>query len=86
MANAKGANKAQDKNFFAKIVDAVKRFCNWVGTSFKDMYHELKKVSWPTRKELINYSLVVLAFMVAMGIIIGLIDFGAGWLVNRLIG
>ena len=49
------------------------------------MYHELKKVTWPTKKELINYSLVVLAFMVAMGIIIGLIDFGAGALVNLFI-
>ena len=83
MAKAKEVEK---KNIFSRIGSAFVRFGKWVATSFKDMYHELKKVSWPTRKELINYTLVVVAFMVAMGIIIGLIDFGAGALVNRLIG
>lgn len=55
-------------------------------TSFKEMVAELKKVAWPSKKELLNYTLVVLGFMVAMGIIIGLIDAGAGALVNLIVG
>ena len=37
---------------------------------FKSVMAELKKVSWPNRKELINYTLVVLAmsFITALGI------------------
>ncbi|HIV29217.1 MAG TPA: preprotein translocase subunit SecE [Candidatus Ornithocaccomicrobium faecavium] len=48
------------------------------------MYHELKKVTWPSRKELVNYTLVVIAFMVATGIIIGLIDAGASALIQLI--
>ena len=48
------------------------------------MYAELKKVTWPQRSELINYSVVVLAFMVAMGIVIFAIDAGAGALVKLI--
>ncbi|HIS00691.1 MAG TPA: preprotein translocase subunit SecE [Candidatus Excrementavichristensenella intestinipullorum] len=50
------------------------------------MYSELKKVTWPTRKEMINYTLVVLAFMLVMGVVIGLLDGGAAWLVSAIIG
>ena len=83
MAKAKEAQK--ELSFIDKVKNAFTGFGKWVARSFKDMYHELKKVIWPSRKELINYSLVVIAFMVAMGIIIGLIDFGAGKLVSLLI-
>lgn len=47
---------------------------------------ELKKVTWPTRQDLINYSLVVLAFMVALGILVGVLDLGASGLVKLLVG
>lgn len=43
---------------------------------FKDIWSELKKVSWPTRKDLISYSLAVFAFIIVMAIVTGLIDFG----------
>ena len=38
------------------------------------MVSELKKVTWPTKQELINYTLVTLAFMAAFVIIIGVQD------------
>ena len=49
------------------------------------MYHELKKVTWPTKKELLNYSVVVFVFLIVMGVIIGVIDTGAGALVNLIV-
>jgi len=78
---------APDKNlsFFQKFVLFFKNFGLRVYRSFKDMHAELKKVTWPTRKELINYTLVVLAFMATMGVIIGLLDTGVAWLVSVLI-
>ena len=52
---------------------------------FKDLKGELKKVTWPTKKDMINYSVVVLVFIVIMGVIIGVIDLGAGKLVELLV-
>ena len=56
-----------------------------IGKAFKNTFYELKKVTWPTKKELVTYSLVTLGFMVVMGIIIYLIDLGSGELVNLLL-
>jgi len=47
---------------------------------------ELKKVVTPTRKELINYVLVVLAFVVIMMLIVAGMDFVFSWFVIWLFG
>ena len=73
-------------NFFQKVGLFFKNLFWKVVNSFKNMAFELKKVTWPTRSELINYSLVVLVFMVAMAIIIGIIDAGAAQLSKWIIG
>ncbi len=75
---------AKQGNFFQKAGLFLKNLCLRIVRSFKDMYAELKKVTWPQRSELINYTLVVLAFMVAMGIIIFVIDAGSGALVRLI--
>ena len=56
-----------------------------IATPFKNMWYELKKVSWPTKKKLVTYSIVVLVFMVILGLIIGLLDMGASALVKLLV-
>ena len=75
---------AVKENFFNKAVKWCKNLGIRIARSFKDMYAELKKVTWPQRSELINYSLVVLGFMVAMGVVIVVIDAGAGALVQLI--
>ena len=85
MAKTNVTEKA-NLSFFQKFVLFFKNLGKRFVTSFKDMFAELKKVSWPTRKELINYTLIVLAFMAVMAIIIGLLDTGAAWLVSFIIG
>lgn len=72
--------------FFQKVGLFFRNLFWKVVNSFKNMAFELKKVTWPTRPELINYSLVVLAFMVAMAIIIGIIDAGAAKFAQWIIG
>ena len=49
------------------------------------MVAELKKVAWPSKKDLINYSIVVIAFVVVLAIVVGLLDTGASFLVKKLI-
>lgn len=84
---AKTNAPAKEKlSFPKKFVLFFKNLGLRIGGSFKDMYSELKKVTWPTRKEMINYTLVVLAFMLVMGVVIGLLDGGAAWLVSTIIG
>ena len=56
-----------------------------VGRFFKDIFAELKKVTWPTRKDLISYSLAVLAFIVVMAIVVGAIDLGLGALFDLIV-
>ena len=78
------ANENAKPNFFVKVGSFFKNLGLGVANSFKMMFHELKKVTWPSRRELVNYSLVVIGFMVAMGVIIGLIDAGASALVQLI--
>lgn len=42
---------------------------------FKDTRGELRKVSWPTRKEATNLTLIVLAVTVAMAAFLGAMDY-----------
>ena len=81
------AKAAENTNKNAKpgFAERVSNFFKGIGKAFKNMYHELKKVTWPTKKELINYSVVVFVFMIVMGIIIGVIDLGAGALINMIV-
>ena len=79
------ANAVENKNAKPSFGTRFVNFFKGIGKSFKNMYHELKKVTWPTKKELLNYSVVVFVFMVVMGIIIGVIDLGAGALVDLIV-
>ena len=49
---------------------------------FKDVISELKKVTWPTTKDLIKYTGAVFAFIIVMIVIVGLFDWGLGSLFN----
>ena len=43
---------------------------------FKDLKSEFKKVVWPTRKKVVNNTLVVLIVMVISSAFVGGLDFG----------
>ena len=79
------ANTAEKKNIFKRIGGFFVNLVKGIGRKFKEMYFELKKVTWPTKKDMINYSVVVLVFIVIMGVIIGVIDLGAGKLVDLMV-
>ena len=53
MAEKKAVAKTTDKKAAAKKSDSGKKRFNLVKT-FKDMWAELKKVTWPSRKDLIR--------------------------------
>ena len=53
--------------------------------NFKDVWNELKKVTWPGKKDLISATLAVIAFILVMAIVTGLFDFGLGELFSLVI-
>ena len=82
MANT--AKKNADSKKSNKFLAFFKGLPSRILKSFKDMYAELKKVTWPTRKELINYSIIVVAFLVLMGVVILCIDLLSAGFVNLI--
>ena len=62
------------------------RKSNAIQSFFRETTGELRKVSWPTWPEARQLTLLVLAVMVAMGILLGLTDAGAHGLLNLLLG
>ena len=56
----------------------ARRFSPASASWFKDMKSELKKVQWPTGKQTINNTLIVIACVVVVGIFIWLFDAVAG--------
>ena len=67
-----------------KVIAWFKRLPGRIATPFRNMAHELKRVTWPSKQKLINYSVIVLLFMLFMGIVIGLLDAGASTIINLL--
>ena len=86
MAKAEETKNAQQQpGRMKRFGRAIGNFFKGIGRFFLNMKHELKKVTWPTKKEMVNYSLVVFAFMIVMTILIGLFDFAAGALVDLIV-
>ena len=79
------AVKKSGESRLSKILNWFKNLPKRIAKPFKNMYYELKKVTWPSKEKLIAYSVIVLVFMLFMGIVIGLLDMGASALVRLLI-
>ena len=79
------AVKKSGESKLSKILSWFKNLPKRIAKPFKNMYYELKKVTWPSKEKLIAYSIIVLVFMLFMGIVIGLLDMGASALVRMLI-
>jgi preprotein translocase subunit SecE len=80
----KAPAKTSQPGTFQKILNWFKRLPGRIAKPFKNMWYELKKVTWPSKRKLITYSVIVLVFMLFMGLVIGLLDTGASALVRKL--
>jgi preprotein translocase subunit SecE len=58
----------------------------FVWTFLQQVVAELRKVIWPNRKQMINYTAVVLVFLAFMVALIGLVDLGLAKLVMLVFG
>lgn len=65
----------QDK---PKLLERIREY-------LKDTRGELRKTSWPTRKQAINLTLIVLAVTTAMAIFLGALDFVFATLIRAIV-
>jgi preprotein translocase subunit SecE len=50
-----------------------------------DIISELKKVTWPSRREVMNLTVVVIVVALLLGAVLGTADLGFGWFVEQTI-
>ena len=70
------ANKKE--NFFVR---AFKRVKKW----FREMKSELKKVVWPTKKQVLNNVLITLVCCAVVGLCIWVLDLASSFVVEGII-
>lgn len=66
--SAPARKKINWKKFLRELPGKIAKF-------FRDVNHELKKVSWPSRKDLLRYTVIVLITIIIFGILLGVFDF-----------
>jgi preprotein translocase subunit SecE len=49
---------------------------------FRETYFEVKKVSWPTRREAVNLTVIVILVTTFLSIVLGIID----WIYSMIFG
>lgn len=70
----KKSNKDQDLSFFAR----AKKY-------FREVRQELKKVAWPSREELMTYTVVVFGMTTALTLYVFALDWGFSKLVANVL-
>jgi preprotein translocase subunit SecE len=63
----------------------VKRSFKSLFSFFTESWSELKKVRWPSRKELKNYTLIVLGTIFVVAIYFWVLDIGISAVIERII-
>lgn len=85
MSENKEVKKAEKPGFFTRAKNLIVSLPGRIAAAFKNMAAELKKVAWPSKKDLINYSIVVIGFVVILAIIVGVLDTASSFVVKQLI-
>ncbi|MBE6788826.1 MAG: preprotein translocase subunit SecE [Ruminococcaceae bacterium] len=65
-------NKSKKSNGFLKF--------------FRDLKGEFKKIVWPSKKQIINNTVIVIAAILVVGVFIWLVDLGLAELVKLFLG
>ena len=69
-----------------KKENIFKRAWRGVCRYFRELKSELKKVSWPTPKQVAKNTMIVVACVLVVGVFIWMFDFVAGIGINALLG
>jgi len=73
------AEASKKRNIFVRAGARIKRF-------FRELKSELKKVVWPSKRQMVNNTLIVLLCVLVVGIFIWVFDAVASLVVDGIIG
>lgn len=57
-----------------------------VSKFFRDQKSEIKKIVWPSKKQIINNTAVVIGFVLVAAVVVGVFDAALGAVVSLLLG
>jgi len=58
---------------------------NFLTNYFKGAWNELKKVSWPTRNDVLNHTIIVIISVLIATAIVAALDYGLSYLVQYIV-
>jgi preprotein translocase subunit SecE len=71
----------------AAAVEAAKGKSSWrdrgIFRGIRDVFSELRKVSWPSREEVTRLTIAVVIVSVTIGLALGGVDLAFNWLVDK---
>ena len=65
-----------------KKTSKLNSFMNFI----REAKAELKKVSWPGKRQIWYWTLIVIAFTLVVSLYLGLVDFVLAWIFSALLG
>ena len=68
-----------------KIIEALKHKPKGAINYLKEVRFEMKKVTWPTKKEILRYTLLVLTVSFVVAIFLGALDFALIRLLDKFV-
>lgn len=68
-----------------RILKVFKQKLRGVVNYLKEVRFEMKKVSWPTRRETLRYTLIVILFSLIVATFLGALDFLLITLLNKFV-
>ena len=71
-------NVLQTESKDRTVISKVRQF-------FQEVFDELKKVSWTTRRELVDSTIVVVVSIFVLAVVIGILDYFLTLLLDKLI-
>ena len=69
----------EEKNVITRSIDVAVQF-------LRESRAELKMVKWPTRKELLASTAIVIFLVIAVSLYLGLVDFGLIRMIKSIVG
>ncbi|HTY73368.1 MAG TPA: preprotein translocase subunit SecE [Actinomycetes bacterium] len=85
MAESRGATATPERGRKPAAAKKPNLFAR-MGLYYRQVVSELRKVVWPTRKELVTYTIVVVVFVSVLMGYVAVLDYGFGKLVLKIFG
>ncbi|WP_297850040.1 preprotein translocase subunit SecE [uncultured Corynebacterium sp.] len=85
-----GASSVTSDSYEAKRVDKTAaedndKPGNGVAAFPGEVVGEMRKVVWPTSKQMLNYTLIVFGFLIVLTALVWGVDQGAAWVVEKVL-